>query len=120
MLESSKGVRSLRFSISLSFAVHLFFALLCLFLIQRQASEVAKKPLIYVELDPLKQLQKTRDDQRRRLVQTVPGQKVSKALPDSFLGETSQVVDRETVSKNHETRLGRPPQRAQAKTTKKA
>jgi TonB family protein len=42
----------------------------------------------------------------RRIVQTERGQKTAKAAPDAFLGEQTQIVDRQTVNANHQINMG--------------
>src|SRR5690242_7120452 len=101
------GARSLRSSVVVSVALNLFFLMACAILtLQRPA--VAPRRTTWIELDPSKipevPKKKTQDEIRKRqLVQTEKGHIVEKALPDSFLGEHNQVVDRQTVSHKRET-----------------
>lgn len=51
------------------------------------------------------------NQEKRRIVQTEKGEKVDRALPDSFLGWQNQIVDRETVSKSKTISMGNKSQK---------
>ncbi len=111
------GVRSLRSSIAVSVFVHFFFMMVCAYL-TTQRPAMPHRRTTWVELDPLKlseavknPTKRPREDQsqrRQHLVQTEKGQPTDRAAPDAFLGEKNQVVDRQTVSRKHETVMGQP------------
>lgn len=60
--------------------------------IERKAREMAKRE------------REERD--KNRIVQTRVGKETKEAAPDAFLGEKTQVVDRQTVSKEQQTKIG--------------
>lgn len=100
-LPRSRGVR-LRSSLSLSVVVHLFFAIICAFLIQQQAAQImTKRTTTWIDVDSYspKKPRTSEDDNKKQIVQTTPGQRVAVAPKDSFLGEHNQEVDRQTVKK---------------------
>lgn len=97
------GVGSLRSSVSLSVLVHAFFLIACAALLAKRAAELPREKLTWIELTPTLRPGKITDQSReRQVVQTHKGKEVAKALPDSFLGERTQVVDQETVSKTRQ------------------
>jgi protein TonB len=80
------------------------------FLHQRGLKSPEKK-LTWIEVDPTATKKHPKDSdnsniQRRKVVQTAPGDKVEKPTPDSFLGWQNQIVDKQTVSKNKRTVIG--------------
>lgn len=114
------GVSSLRSSISISVVFHALFVLACLILASQRPAETMKK-LTWIEVQPITlppTVKKSTDDSvKKQVVQTEDGRKIDKALPDSFLGEKNQVVDRQTVSRNHTTQMGHTAQAKAPKTT---
>jgi len=102
----------LRSSISLSIVAHALFFLLCAVLISQRAAQFPVRRTTFIDLAPLPQdlLNKNRaQDEARpneRIVQTTKSQKSDKAAPDAFLGEQTQTVDRQTVSKDHLVQMG--------------
>lgn len=107
---------NLRSSFSLSVVAHVFFLLLCAILIIQRPTELPRHTT-YIDLQPLPQdlLNKNKADDKtkpnERIVQTTKSQKSDKAAPDAFLGEQTQTVDRQTVSKDKLIQMG------EAKTT---
>ncbi|MBC7693342.1 MAG: energy transducer TonB [Methylotenera sp.] len=59
-----------------------------------------------IEIEPLKKKSDLRDDQSHKIVQTDAGKRTETPAPDAFLGEHTQTVDRQTVSKNRLTQTG--------------
>jgi protein TonB len=102
----------LRSSISLSIVAHALFFLLCAVLISQRTAQLPFKRTTYIDIAPLPQdllkNNKARDDIKpsQRIVQTTKSQKTDKAAPDAFLGEQTQTVDRQTVSKDHLVQMG--------------
>lgn len=101
-----RGVQSLRSSFGVSLAVHVGLVLLWAVVFRHQVSQHAPRKLTWIEVDPLP---KKREDLKnsRRIVQTQKGQKSEQAAPDAFLGEQTQTVDRQTVSKDKITQVGK-------------
>lgn len=65
----------------------------------RQGVEtVQREPITWIELEPVKS-QSIPDDSRKRIVQTRVEQVTEKAADRSFLGQRTQVVERETVAR---------------------
>ena len=113
------GVRFLRSSISLSLVIHAFFITACLILSNQRTAPISPR-LTLIELEPadvrlkkiLDRKDQIKEDEslRRQIVQTEKGEKVKVADKDAFLGETTQHVDRQTVSSNHTTAMGKSAQ----------
>jgi TonB family protein len=112
---------SLRFSISLSVAVHFFFFLICSVLLSRQAAIAPEPKLTWIELQPevTKHLEQKNAEVRRQIVQTDPGEKVEKAPDQALLGEQNQRVDRQSVSRERQIQMGRTQQASRSKATAK-
>lgn len=108
------GVRSLssfRSSLSVSVALHLLLGVLCFFLLSQRAP-VKPRQLTWIELDPAvtpEALKKVQDQFRNKhqIVQTEKGEETKIAAPNAFLGERTQTVDRESVSSNRTTVIGK-------------
>jgi protein TonB len=102
----------LRSSISLSIVAHVLFFLLCAVLISQRTAQLPFKRTTFIDLAPLPQelLKKNRANEEtkpnQRIVQTTKSQKTDKAAPDAFLGEQTQTVDRQTVSKDKLVQMG--------------
>jgi protein TonB len=102
----------LRSSISLSIVAHLLFFLLCAVLISQRTAQTPIRRTTFIDLEPIPQdlLKKSRAREEskpnERIVQTTKSQKTDKAAPDAFLGEQTQVVDRQTVSKDRMIQMG--------------
>src|SRR4051812_10549578 len=113
------GSRSLSRSLSFSLAIHALFFFACFLLIGQSQLHAPRTRSITIELeDPSEQLRKvrqSREDNKRRIVQSEHGQVVDQAVKDAFLGEKSQVVDRQTVNKDHTTTMGSKAQPRVAK-----
>jgi TonB family protein len=111
------GAWRLRSSLSISVFLHALFALLCALLISHQPAHVKPRPWTWVVVDPPRKAapaQERRQDQlRKQIVQTLEGQKAQQAAKDAFLGERTQVVDRQTVSSERQTRIGKARSTAQ-------
>ena len=102
------GVFRLRSSISLSVVVHALFIFAWLLLFNQQATHLAPKKLTWIEVQPLSRpLPKEDSKNKKQIVQTDKGKLIEKALPDAFLGERTQSVDIQSVSKNRTTKIGR-------------
>ena len=101
------GVFRLRSSISLSVLVHALFLFAWLFLFNQQATHIAPKKLTWIEVEPItRPLPKDDSKNQKQIVQSDKGKLTDKAAPDAFLGEHTQVVDIQSVSKNRTTKVG--------------
>jgi len=83
-------------------------------LLSYQATHTAPTKLTWIEVSPLSDLEKLKQKQReeaeknsQRIVQTAPENPSKEAAPDSYLGERTQSVDRQTVNKNRVTAQGK-------------
>jgi protein TonB len=98
------GSRRLRSSISFSIVLHALIFLAWAALLGQRASTLPRRETILIDLDPAHALERARQQARasheKRIVQTTAGQKTDQAAPNAFLGERTQTVDRQTVSKN--------------------
>jgi TonB family protein len=122
------GVRSLRIfrsSLSVSFFLHLLLGLVCFLMLSRQAA-VRPRQLTWIEVEPaltsdaMKKIQDALKN-KNQIVQTEKGEKTDKAVPNAYLGEQNQTVDRQTVSATHNTTMGKSHDVAKATSeTKKA
>jgi len=72
-----------------------------------QTQITAPKKLTWIEVDPMPKLKKRDDQNSSKVVQTAPGTKTEQAAPDAFLGERTQTVDRQTVSKKRQVTVGK-------------
>jgi TonB family protein len=96
----------LRSSFSVSVLLHFFIFFVCAVLITKRAAQVEPKKYTWIEVEPIsKPLSKPTQDlkSKNQVVQTEKAKPTDAPLPDAFLGEHNQVVDRETVSKNRNT-----------------
>jgi TonB family protein len=105
------GVVRLRSSLSLSLMVHALIMAAWAFLFAGQAANNAKKSLTWIEVDPAPRRharveKKAEDHNSNRIVQTASGFNTERAAPDAFLGERTQVVERQTVGKTKSTVIG--------------
>jgi TonB family protein len=99
----------LRSSITISVSVHGLFLLLWIALFGHQAAQLPRSKVTWIEVAPLeKSLTQAKKDEANshRIVQTAKVEKTLTAAPDAFLGEQNQIVDRQTVSRSHETHEG--------------
>jgi TonB family protein len=100
------GVRRLRSSISLSVFLHALLFLTWAALVGQQAARAPRRETILVELDPrqaLERMKKKADESNdKRIVQTQLAEKSKQAAKDAYLGEQTQIVDRQTVGRTHE------------------
>lgn len=99
---------SYRISFSLSLALHLL-AFLLLFVISAQKAFEAQKKPIWIEID-------AKHNFRRQIVQTAPGEAIKEAKKDAFLGEKTQVVEKESVGKKFNESTATKPRSKTAKT----
>lgn len=104
-----------RHPFAISIYLHaLFFALVLVWTASRPAP--TERKMTWIEVDPLP---KTADHGRTRsqIVRTQPGKVVEKAKDDAFLGEKTQVVEREMVAKDSvlEEMKNRASKRSEAK-----
>ncbi len=116
---------SLRTSVLLSIGVHALCVIGCaLLLIERASKTASRSEQVFIEIVPtpaqqeaLKKRLARKDDTEnsRRIVQTSQGRRVEEAAPDAFLGEKTQIVDRQTVSSDRNTRMGRDSERERKK-----
>lgn len=90
-----------------SVAFHAFAALAFALLSTWQARNLAKPEPIWVDLVRPSTPRET--DPRQQIVQTAPGETAKQAAADAFLGQKTQVVDRQTVSKERTTRVATQP-----------
>jgi protein TonB len=107
------GVLRIRNSFSFSVLLHaLAIVIAGMLLVESRQRQSATPPkYTVIELEPLPKVQSQAPTQR--VVQTLPGQLTDHAAKDSFLGEKTQTVDRQTVSKDKLTSVGKA---AKAKT----
>jgi protein TonB len=100
------AVRIFRNSFSVSLSLHILFGLLCFLVISRQPV-THTRDLTWIEVEPSVPAQKkTQDEQNKnQIVQTEKARRVDKAVPNAYLGEQNQVVDRESVSANKMTAM---------------
>ncbi len=107
------GVFSLRRSVLLSVFVHALVFFAWILLLKYRPAQVTPRQFMFVEVTPPSRMP-PKIDTRKEVVQTERGDTAKVPKPDSFLGERNQQVDRQTVSKNKTTVIGR------AKTTHKS
>lgn len=69
--------------------------------------DMSDKKWTMIEVEPLITPPRDENLKNNRIVQTKRGELTKEAAKDAFLGERTQVVDRQTVSKNHETQSGK-------------
>lgn len=83
------------------------------FIHQSELIKPVEKKQVWIELDPirpkaeLKKKSKNKDSIISQIVQTSPGDRVETPVPDAFLGEHTQKVEEQTVSKNKRTVIGK-------------
>jgi TonB family protein len=110
----------LRSSFSVSVLLHFLLFFVCAVLITKRAAQVEPKKYTWIEVEPLKPealLKPTQDlKTKNQVVQTEKATPTDKPVPDAFLGEHSQVVDRETVSKSRNTVMEHTGRQAQTQT----
>lgn len=109
MLRSRVGVSSLRSSVSISVVLHAFVLAVFAALLRREIPRVGRETL-WVEIEPPISEPRARDrslKERRQIVQTAQGELVERAKDDALLGERNQRVERETVSRERTTLVGR-------------
>lgn len=104
----------LRRSLILSIIAHLVFFAVWGFVLLKQPTQISPEKLTWIDLEPVgkKRTENVHLDKRKKVVQTLPAERVEKAGPDSFLGWQNQIVNRQTVSKNKSTVLGSIPKRS--------
>jgi TonB family protein len=111
----SSGV-DLRSSLSVSVLLHFLLFFFCAVLISKRAAQVEPKRYTMIEVEPLPEaLKKSAQDlkTKNQVVQTEKAKQTDTAVPDAFLGEHNQVVDRETVSKSRNTVMEHTGRQAQ-------
>jgi TonB family protein len=118
-LSSISGV-DLRSSFSVSVLLHCLFFLMCAVLISKRTAQISPKNYTIVEVEPLPEALKKRSNDdlktKNQVVQTEKAKQTDTAVPDAFLGEHNQVVDRESVSKNRNTVMQHTGRQAQTQT----
>jgi len=110
------GVHFLRSSISLSLVLHAFLVFACVLLnFQRPTFLTTGPHQMFVQLEPGRVrfvAPRTAVPQperiRQQIVQTEKGREVKVATKDAFLGEKSQIVDEQTVSREKMIVMGGP------------
>jgi protein TonB len=83
--------------------------LICFLFIRQQAGTRPRPRITYIEVTPPaapKAAAPQTQDRNRRVVQTERGQITDQTQPNAFLGEHTQTVDRQTVSKNQSIHMG--------------
>jgi TonB family protein len=111
------GVFRLRSPFAISLVLHLLVLALLTFAMTRVPirPELSRTTWIQLEAVPEQLLRPKKDgpaSTRQRVVQTQRGQKVEEAAPNAFLGERTQVVERQTVARDRLTQIGRDEARA--------
>lgn len=108
------GLLRYRNSFSLSLLLHAAVLALWMMISAQQflRSPKPQTQLTWIEVDPIAPQAADQDKVNQRVVQTVKGDRTDKTVPNAFLGEQTQMVDRQTVSKNPLTMT--PSQTAQA------
>lgn len=122
------GVRipeSLRNPITISVALHALVFLICAFLLTQKAAQIVPPRYTIIEVEPAltaEQLKKAAEDfkTKNQVVQTEKGNDTTVPAPNSFLGEHTQTVDRETVSNARNTVMEHAGAAPRAKTTETA
>lgn len=80
---------------------------------QSELIKPVEKRQVWIELEPMRQKaelrrkSKNKDSIISQIVQTSPGDRINTPVPDAFLGEHTQKVDEQTVSKNKRTVIGK-------------
>ena len=93
------------------------FVLVLLAMLGRQSIETAQRPqTTWIELEPVRN-RSAQEDARNRIVQTRSERESAQAAEKSFLGERTQVVDRETVARG-ETQTPGGQARAKSQTAR--
>ena len=116
---------NIRNPVAISIALHALLFLLCAFFIGKNAQITVPPRYTIIEVEPAltaEQLKKAQEDfkAKNQVVQTEQGKETKTAARDSFLGEHTQTVDRETVSHSRNTVMEHPGAAPQAKTTETA
>ena len=119
------GVRiheSLKNPITISVVLHALLFLICAVLMTQKAQVVPPHYTI-IEVEPAmtaEALKKEQDTFKNQVVQTEKGTDTKVPAPNAFLGERTQTVDRETVSKARNTVMEHAGAAPRAKTTETA
>jgi TonB family protein len=121
------GVRiteNLKRPVTISVALHALLFLICAFFLAQKAQIVPPRYTI-IEVEPAltaEQLKKAAEDfkNKNQVVQTERGKESKVAAPDSFLGERTQTVDRQTVSRSRNTVMEHAGAAPRATTTQTA
>jgi TonB family protein len=98
-------------SIYLSLGLHALLVLVCALMLHGRPPAAPSKSVIWIEVAPNALAPKPaptpdKNTPNRRIVQTEKGETADHPAPHAFLGERTQTVDRQTVSKNHIIALG--------------
>jgi protein TonB len=108
-------------SIYFSIALHAALILVSFVFIRHQSQSKNAPKITWIEVTPPPvETQKKTIDQNRRVVQTEQGERTRETTPDAFLGEHTQTVDRQTVSKNQKIEMGHTHAPVQPKAEKPA
>lgn len=104
------GVRELRSSISFSVALHAFLLMVGMIVLSHQVAQKNTKT-IWIEVDPFSKVptqpkDKDQDLRDKRIVQSEVGRKIDKPLANAHLGQRTQAVDIQSVSKERSIALG--------------
>ena len=94
----ARRFRSIQKSFSLSILLHAFLVLVWIVVgqVSPQLRPSTPKKVTYIDLESITPKKPSNDS--KQVVTSQNGQTVKEALPDAFLGEKNQVVDRQTVS----------------------
>ncbi len=104
------GASRLRSSLSFSVVLHLAVVAGWMVVLGKRTAtkltDISQDGHVPVPVDII-EVPKTPDSTRNRMVQTETSAKSANASPDAFLGEKTQTVDRETVSRSQMVNTGR-------------
>ena len=119
------GVRiheSLKNPITISVALHALLFLICAFLLTQRVAQIVPPHYTMIEVEPALTAEalKKAENFKNQVVQTEKGRVTAVPAPNAFLGERTQTVDRETVSKARNTVMEHAGAAPRAKTTEAA
>jgi TonB family protein len=121
-VSADRITENLKNPITISIALHALLFLICAILLTQKAQIVPPRYTI-IEVEPAltaEALKKAQDDFKNQVVQTEKGRVTTVPAPKAFLGERTQTVDRETVSKARNTVMEHAGAAPRAKTTETA
>src|ERR1700678_3140787 len=118
-LSGISGV-DLRSSLSVSVLLHFLLFFFCAILISKRTAQIEPKKYTWIEVEllPPEALNKSARDlkTKNQVVQTEKEKQTDTGVPNAFLGEHNQTVDRETVSKSRNTVMEHTGRQAQTQT----